>query len=105
MCWKWIFPSRQIVASNLLNKIKIMDFYRQIAPIKWLTVVVIVLATFDSVAECSDYDPEMVELNCRYDTMTGGRMCDCKYRDEVMNETIWYIEEKVNNHRKQAQYI
>lgn len=65
-------------------EIGIMDFYRQIAPIKWLAVGAVILAMVGCMAECAESEPAMVELDCRYDLMTGGRMCDCENRDEVM---------------------
>lgn len=71
---------------NLFTDRKLMNFDRQIKPIKWLAVGVAMLAMFNCVVKCTDYEPAMVELDCRYDMMTGGRTCDCEYRDEVMSE-------------------
>lgn len=61
-----------------------MDFYRQIAPIKWLAVGAVILAMVGCMVESAASEPAMAELDCRYDLMTGGRMCDCENRDEVM---------------------
>lgn len=71
---------------NSFTDRKSMNFYRQIEPIKWLAAGVAMLTIFNCVVKCTDNEPAMVELDCRYDTMTGGRTCDCEHRDEVMSE-------------------
>lgn len=65
---------------------KSMIFYRQIKRVEWLALGVTMLVMFNSVVKCTEYEPAMVELDCRYDMMTGGRTCDCENRDKVMSE-------------------
>lgn len=76
-----------------------MDCYQHIAPIKLLFVATSILAMFGSFAKCADVEPALAELNCQYDLMTGGRVCDCNYRDEVLD-----LSEANNCCRKRAQY-
>lgn len=62
-----------------------MGFHRKSVLIKWLVVAATILAMVDGVVS----ELGMVKLDCRYDMMTGGRMCDCEYRDKVMSENTY----------------
>lgn len=65
-----------------------MDSNQRMAPVKWLLIGSTVLALISGIAESAASETTMLELACRYDMSTGGRMCDCEYRDEVMSENI-----------------